>query len=67
MSPRGARGPTEEELAAQVAYAAERLALYRRRIYAGRGDPKRLAELERELHGAQLRQRAAKAPVSTSV
>ena len=43
------------ELRAQAAYAAERLALYRRRVYAGRGDPRILAERERAARGAAER------------
>ena len=52
--------PSLTELRALVAHAEQRLALYRRRVYLGRGDPRRLAELERELTGARGRLRTAK-------
>ena len=45
--PRRPRIPLPAELKALVAHAEQRLALYRRRMYLGRGDPRRLAELER--------------------
>ena len=47
--------PSLAELRALAGHAEQRLALYRRRIYLGRGDPRRLAELERELVGARGR------------
>lgn len=53
-------GPSLEELDAEAARARGRLALYRRRIYLGRGDDRRLAELERELKGAEERLRGAR-------
>jgi hypothetical protein len=37
----------EERLAAEAQHAAERVALYRQRLYAGNGNPRRLLELER--------------------
>ena len=43
------------QLAAEARYAADRVALYRQRMYAGRGDPLRLAELERIAAGAAER------------
>jgi hypothetical protein len=49
------------ELRAASEQAALRLALYRRRTYLGRGDPKRLAELERVAQGASERLRRARA------
>jgi hypothetical protein len=41
------RGASLEELRAEASHAAQRLALYRRKVLLGRGDPRRLAELER--------------------
>jgi hypothetical protein len=49
------------ELRAAVQHTSLRLALYRRRTYLGRGDPKRLAELERVAQGAKERLRRARA------
>ena len=49
------REPTIEELAGLVSYAERRVALYRRKVYAGGGNPSRLAELERVLAGATAR------------
>jgi hypothetical protein len=49
------------ELRAASRQAGLRLALYRRRTYLGRGDPKRLAELERMAQGAAERLRRARA------
>jgi hypothetical protein len=49
------------QLRAAYEQAALRLALYRRRTYLGRGDPQRLAELERVAHGAAQRMRRARA------
>lgn len=43
------------DLRALSRYAGERLALYRRRVYLGRGEPRRLAELERSAAGARDR------------
>ena len=53
-------GPSLEELEAEAARARGRLALYRRKIYLGRGEARRLAELERELRGCEERLRGAK-------
>jgi hypothetical protein len=49
------------ELQALSEHAADRVALYRRRLYIGQGDPKRLAELERIAQGAAERLRIARA------
>jgi hypothetical protein len=49
------------ELRAAAQQAGLRLALYRRRTYLGHGNPKRLAELEREAKGATDRLRRARA------
>jgi hypothetical protein len=51
--------PSVEELRALADHAEQRLALYRRRTYVGRGDPQRLAELERIADGAAQRVRRA--------
>lgn len=47
--------PTLADLTAEADYAAQRLALYRQRVYAGKGTEKRLAELERIADGAARR------------
>ena len=49
------------ELRAEADHAAERLALYRRKVYVGRGDPRRLVALERIARAAaeRLRRRLA--------
>ena len=47
------------ELRALADHAAQRLALYRRRMYLGRGDAHRLAELVRISKGAADRLRRA--------
>lgn len=49
------RTPSIGELAALATHAERRLALYRRRIYLGRGDARRLHELERIAGGAHDR------------
>jgi hypothetical protein len=46
------REPTLEELTSLAAHAEQRVALYRRKVLLGRGDPRRLAELERIHAGA---------------
>jgi hypothetical protein len=46
------RGASLEELRAEASHAAQRLALYRRKVLLGRGDPRQLAELERVSAGA---------------
>ncbi len=43
-----------------------RLAQYRRRVYLGRGEPRRLAELERELQGSESRLRLARLAAGAS-
>lgn len=47
--------PSIRELEELVAYAGRRVALQKRRIYAGGGNPTRLAELERVHAGATRR------------
>ena len=54
------REPSVAELLALADHAARRVMLYRRRIYVGRGDPERLAELERIANGATARLRRAR-------
>ncbi len=55
--------PSTAELQAGADYAEQRVALYRRRVMLGRGEPRRLAELERIAEGAshRLRNRQARA------
>jgi hypothetical protein len=53
-------GPPLVELEAIARHADQQLALYRRRIYLGRGEPRRLAELERIADGAGKRARRAR-------
>jgi hypothetical protein len=52
--------PTLRELHDVAKHANERLALYRRRVYMGRGDLPRLAELTRIADGAAKRLATAK-------
>jgi hypothetical protein len=56
-APRSAaeREPSLAELTAEAHHAADRLALYHQRLYAGKGDVRRLAELERIAAGAAER------------
>ena len=49
------------ELKAEASYAAERLALYRRRMLMGNGEPRVLAERERAATGAAERLKRAEA------
>jgi hypothetical protein len=53
-------GPTLRELQDVAKHASDRLALYRRRVYVGRGDLSRLAELTRIAEGAAKRLARAK-------
>jgi hypothetical protein len=60
---RGAAGTPRAsvaELAAHASYASQRAQLYRRRVYLGRGELTRLAELERISAGAADRLRRAR-------
>jgi hypothetical protein len=57
MSPQ----PDVRDLTAEAEHAARRVSLYQQRLYAGKGDAKRLAELEREAEGAARRLRSARA------
>jgi hypothetical protein len=54
-------GASLEELRAEAEYAAQRLALYRRKVLLGQGDARRLAELERTSTGAAARLERAQA------
>ena len=53
------REPSLVDLKALALHARQRLALYRRRYLLGRGEPQRLAELERVSSGAAQRVRRA--------
>jgi hypothetical protein len=54
--------PSIDELRLIAEHASTRLALYRRRMYLGRGEPRRLDELQRVAEGARGRlQRAVDA------
>ena len=55
-----ARAPSLAELEHEARHTATRVALYRQKLYAGRGDTRRLAELEREAAGAAQRRRTAR-------
>jgi putative heme iron utilization protein len=55
------RGAPLEELRAEAKHAAQRLALYRRKVLLGRGDARELAELERISTGAAARLKRAQA------
>lgn len=46
------REPSIAELQADADYTRDRVALYRRKLYAGGGTDRRMAELEREAAGA---------------
>ncbi len=54
------REPSIAELQAEADHARDRVALYRRKLYAGRGEMRRMAELEREAAGAAGRLARAK-------
>ncbi|HWI72166.1 MAG TPA: hypothetical protein VNT55_09435 [Baekduia sp.] len=49
------RDPSMAELTAEAQHTASRVALYEQKLYAGRGDERRLAELRREAAGAAER------------
>ena len=57
--------PSLTELRAEAEHATRRVALERRRIYLGRGDTQRLAELERIAAGATGRVRRAESAART--
>jgi hypothetical protein len=49
------REPSVLELTAEADHTARRVALYQQKLYAGRGETRRLAELQREAAGAAER------------
>jgi hypothetical protein len=55
------REPSIVELTAEAGHTASRVALYEQKVYAGRGDARRLAELQREAAGAAERLALARA------
>jgi hypothetical protein len=55
------------ELSAEASHTASRVALYQQKLYAGRGDERRLAELQREAAGAAERLTLARARAATDV
>jgi hypothetical protein len=55
------REPSIVELAAEAEHTASRVALYEQKLYAGRGEARRLAELQREAAGAAERLALAQA------
>jgi hypothetical protein len=55
------RAPSLAELTAEADHTANRVALYQQKLYAGRGDVRRLAELQREAAGAAERLSLARA------
>jgi hypothetical protein len=55
------------ELEAEARFATDRVALYRQRLYAGRGDDRRLAELERMADGATDRLRRRRADLEAGI
>jgi hypothetical protein len=59
--PGPSREPSIADLRAEAEYTRERVALYRRKLYAGGGEPRRMAELEREAAGAAGRLARAQA------
>lgn len=56
-----AREPSLEELRAEAAHAAQRFALYRRKILLGQGDHRILASRQRASEGAAERLQRAEA------
>jgi hypothetical protein len=52
--------PKIAELEAEASHAAERVALYQRKMHLGNGDPRRFAELQRVAQGAADRLRRAR-------
>jgi hypothetical protein len=54
------------ELSAEATHTASRVALYEQKIYSGRGDERRLAELRREADGAAERLAAGRAKVAAA-
>lgn len=65
--PAPGREPSIAELQAEADHARDKVALYRRKLYAGGGDMRRMAELERTASGAagrlaRARERAQNQP-----
>jgi hypothetical protein len=60
------REPSLAELTGEARYTAERVALYRRKLFTGQGEPRRLAELERRAAGAAARLRGHTTDEETS-
>jgi hypothetical protein len=52
------------ELSADATHSADRVALYEQKLYAGRGDMRRLTELKREAAGAAERLELGRARVA---
>jgi hypothetical protein len=55
------------ELSAEARHTADRVALYERKLYAGRGEARRLAELQREAAGAAERLALARSQAAVDV
>jgi hypothetical protein len=60
------REPSIVALTAEARHTADRVALYERKLYAGRGDAHLLAELQREAAGAAERLARARARVAAA-
>jgi hypothetical protein len=60
------REPSILELTAEASHTASRVSLYQQKLYAGRGDSRRLAELEREAAGAAERLALARSRASAT-
>ena len=60
MTGSSSKEPSLAELEAGATHARQRLALYRRKVLMGNGEPRRLAELERISDGAAARLRDAR-------
>jgi hypothetical protein len=54
------------ELSAEASHTASRVTLYQQKLYAGRGDTRRLAELQREAAGAAERLALARSRAAAS-
>jgi hypothetical protein len=58
------REPGMSQLAEEARHSADRVALYQQKLYAGRGNAGRLAELQREAAGAAERLALARSRAS---
>ncbi len=65
IRPRRPRDPTVAELSALARYATERVTLYRRKLFSGGGEPRRLVELQRVADGATVRLERARSHEET--